>query len=123
MKPEPVPYITESGLPLHRVSEAEQRGYMASYTVEQRRQVIDACNRIGIAIHAKTAKRAELKRKSRELLKIRVDASDDEKAAWLKELDNMRVEYEGLAKAIDKLKSTTFSLDAKGELVVPPIRA
>ena len=39
-----IPYIVEGGLPIHKISEAEQRGYMATLTVEERGDVIAHAN-------------------------------------------------------------------------------
>lgn len=120
---EPVPYITNDGKPIHLISEAEQRGYMASFSVEQRNQVVEAANRLHSIILGKTQQRSELKRQSREKLKISSEATQEQRDARFQELDKMRQEYEKLATDIEKLKSTEFKLDAEGNLVIPPFKA
>jgi len=116
-----IPYIVEGGLPIHKISEAEQRGYMATLTVEERGDVIAHANALAARIHALSAKRAELRSRSRDLLKVRSDATPEQRTARFKELDGLRGQYLDLATEIEKMKATVYVKTKGKELVIPPI--
>ena len=116
-----IPYIVEGGLPIHKISEAEQRGYMATLTVEERADVIAHANALAGRIHSVSSARADLRSRSREMLKMRSDSTPEQRTERFKQLGELRDQYEEMAKDIERMKATVYTKAKGKELVIPPI--
>lgn len=116
-----IPYIVEGGLPIHKISEAEQRGYMATLTVEERGDVIAHANALAMRIHAVSSARADLRSRSRDLLKMNSNSTPEQRTERFKELGDLRDQYEAMAQDIERMKATVYTKAKGKELVIPPI--
>ena len=116
-----VPYITDSGLPIHKISEPEQRGYMAALSVEDRNSVIEHANALAARIFTISSARAELRKKSRELLKMPSNSTPEQRTELFKELETLRDQYLEMGEQVEKMKATEYTTDKDKNLVIPPI--
>jgi len=114
-----VPFITDDGIPLHQLSQDEQRGYTIGLTVDQANSIIQHAVRVSARIKMWSAERAEMRSKSRKFLKVPEGTPDDVKQQKLKELAELHEEYKKREKDIEALKATVYTLDKDGNLVIP----
>ena len=110
-----VPYITDDGFPIHVISADEQRGYFSGLTVEQG----DADNEI---ISLKSSDVADMRKQSRELLRLPSGATPADKAARIVELEELRDKYAATEVTVTRLKAIVYTTDTKGQLTLPPIK-
>jgi hypothetical protein len=114
-----VPFITDDGIPLHLLTPDEQRGYTVGLSVDQANAIMQHSQRLSARIKMWATKRAEMRKSSRQFLRVPEGASAEEKQAKLDGLAKLHEEYMKLEKDIEGLKATVYKLDKDGELVIP----
>jgi hypothetical protein len=113
-----VPYITESGNPIHMVSKPEQDSYMLGLDDNQKREVLTHANALAQAIHRATVSRTEMRRKSRDLMRMPANSSPEDKSKRMSELEQLKSDYDALEEKIAKAKAGVYVVD--GEKITPP---
>jgi hypothetical protein len=114
-----VPFITDDGIPLHQLTQDEQRGYTIGLTVEQANSVIQHSARLSSRLKSMATQRAEMRAKSRSVLRMPEGATEEVKQGKLKELTEMKEAYDKLEADIETIKAVIYKLDKNGELVIP----
>ena len=116
-----VPYITDDGFPIHVISADEQRGYFSGLTVEQGHTIVSHSKRVWLKVKELTSSRADMRKQSRELLRLPSGATPADKAARIVELEELRDKYAATEVTVTRLKSIVYTTDTKGQLTLPPI--
>jgi len=115
------PYMSDDGIPIHLLPEAERNSYVMGFDVDDATQIIMHANRLASRIKAHMTERADMRKKSRELLKVPSTFTPEQRQDRMDELEALRVKYEGTEADINKLKSTVYTQNDEGKLVIPRV--
>jgi predicted secreted protein len=114
-----VPFITDDGIPLHKLTQDEQRGYTVGLTVDQANSIVQHSVRLSARIKMWSSERAEMRKSSRQFLRVPEGSSDEVKQEKMDGLAALHAAYTKREVDIQALKDTVYRLNDKGELVIP----